>query len=149
MVYKVLLTIHILSAIVGIGSTFLFPLILAIPKKVKELQLALRVLNKGADYPKFGAILLLLSGLGMGALNTELFQKGWYITAIILLLTAVLIYILRILPRLKTAIDHVADIEGEEIPQTYYDLKNGIKPFMITASAIDVIIILLMIWKPF
>lgn len=149
MVYKVLLSIHILSAIVGIGATFLFPLILALPKKLKELQLALRVVKKGADYPKFGAILLLLTGLGMGAMNAELFQKGWYITAIVLLLIAVLIYVLRILPGLKQAIDHVSGIEGDDIPESYDDMKRGIKPYMITASVIDVIIVLLMIWKPF
>jgi hypothetical protein len=149
MLYKVLLTIHILSAIVGIGATFLFPLVLALPRKVKELQLALQILNKGADYPKFGSILLLLTGLGMGALNPSLFQQGWYFTAIALLLSAVLIYVLRILPKMKVAIETVANVEGDEIPESYFEIKKGMKPFMVAGSVIDVIIIFLMIWKPF
>ncbi|OZM56498.1 hypothetical protein CIB95_12035 [Lottiidibacillus patelloidae] len=143
-----LLSIHILSAIAGIGATFLFPFILALPKKVSELTLALRLIQKGANYPKFGSILLLLTGLGMGALNTDLFLKGWYITAIVLLLAAVLIYVIKILPGIQNALNVVCEVKSEEIPETYWTIKKGLKPLMITASTIDVFIIILMIWKP-
>ncbi|WP_226582187.1 DUF2269 family protein [Halobacillus litoralis] len=149
MLFKTLLSIHILSAIIGIGATFMFPLILAMPKTLKGVQSAVQIVNKGANYPKIGSVLLLLTGLGMGLIKTSLFQQGWFITAIILLLTAVLIYVLRILPRLKEAQHLVDDVEGDVIPEPYYVIKANIKPFMITASTIDIVIILLMIWKPF
>ena len=85
--YGILLLIHILGAICGIGAQFAQPFILKNPKTVKQAEFAHHV-NHGVDkLVVIGTFTLLISGLIMGILNTHLFTQGWYIISLILFIT--------------------------------------------------------------
>src|SRR5690625_5189595 len=84
--YQMLVTIHIFSAILGMGPGFVMIYIVTKSSTMTELRHAYFIRNRIHVFVMIGGILLLVTGLWMWLLNTYLFQQGWYIVSIILFL---------------------------------------------------------------
>ncbi len=73
-----LVTIHVLSAVIGIGPTFFFPALLRPALSVPELRGTLAIGLRLARYPQVGGPVALLSGIGLVfASDTHLFGQIW------------------------------------------------------------------------
>jgi uncharacterized membrane protein len=73
-----LVTVHVLSAVIGIGPTYFFPALFRPALSLPELRGALAISQRLARYPQVGGPVALLSGVGLVlATNTRLFGQTW------------------------------------------------------------------------
>jgi len=96
-----------------------------------------------------GGTLLLISGLWMGFLNPYWFTQGWYVTSLVLFLIALAFGPFLLKPKSTPIKKLLKEHEGEEIPEEYYVLSKKLFRVEHIENAIFIIIIVLMILKPF
>ncbi len=147
--YKILVFIHIFSAILGMGPGFILTTVVKSGKNMTELRHSYRIRHRLHIFVMIGGILLLITGLSMGFLNPSLFRMGWYVTSLNLFLAALAIGPLVLSPRSKPVKALLASHKGEEIPEEYWHLSKVLFRFEILENVIFLIIIALMILKPF
>jgi uncharacterized membrane protein len=148
-VYQVLIFIHIFSAIIGMGPGFILTTVVKSGNNMTELRHSYKVRHKLHIYVMIGGTLLLLTGLSMGMMNTSLFYMGWYVTSLILFLAALAIGPIVLSPKSKPVKALLEAHKGEEIPQEYYRLSNILFRYELLENFIFIIIIALMILKPY
>lgn len=147
--YNILVFIHIFSAILGMGPGFILTTVVKSGKTMTELRHSYKIRHKLHIYVMVGGILLLITGVSMGLLNPSLFRMGWYVTSLVLFLAALAIGPLVLSPRSKPVKALLASHKGEEIPQEYWRLSKILFRFETLENVIFLIIIALMILKPF
>jgi uncharacterized membrane protein len=96
-----------------------------------------------------GGTLLLITGLWMGFLNTSLFTQGWYVVSLLLFLTGLAFGPIVLSPRSKPVKKLLKEHAGEDIPNEYYTLSNKLFFYERMENGIFLIVIALMILKPF
>ncbi|HLS20625.1 MAG TPA: DUF2269 family protein [Bacillota bacterium] len=147
--YKILVFIHVISAIVGLGPGFILTFIVMKTRNMAEVRHAFYLRNRIHIFVMIGGILLLTTGLLMGFLNPTLLKQGWYITSLILFLLTLASgpFVLKpiSIPIQRILSEH----EGDEIPEDYYKHANRLFLSEHILNFIFVIIIILMILKPF
>lgn len=147
--YKVLVFVHIFSAIIGMGPGFILTTVVKSGNTMTELRHSYAIRHKLHIFVMIGGTLLLISGLLMGFLNPSLFKMGWYVTSLILFLAALAIGPLVLSPRSRPVKVLLASHQGEEIPEEYYELSKVLFRYEHLENVIFIIIITLMILKPF
>ena len=149
--YGLLLFIHIFSAILGMGPGMMMTFVVTYskPGTMTELKTAFRIRNGLHILTMIGGTLLLLTGLLMGALNTALFSQGWYITSIILFLIALSFGPFLLKPRSTPIKKMLAAHQGETIPKEYEVYSKRLFRMENLINFIFLVIIALMILKPF
>ncbi|CAG9610362.1 DUF2269 family protein [Pseudoneobacillus rhizosphaerae] len=147
--YKVLVFLHIFSAILGMGPGFILTTVVKSGKNMTELRHSYAVRHKLHIFVMIGGILLLVTGILMGILNTSLFYMGWYVTSLILFLIALAMGPLALSPRSKPIKALLKSHQGENIPDEYYGLSRKLFMCEYIENGIFIIIISLMILKPF
>jgi|SRR5690625_3427844 len=147
--YSFLLLIHVFSAILGLGPGFVMIYIVTKAKNMTELKHAYLIRNRVHVFVMVGGTLLLLTGLLMGFLNSGLFQAGWYLTSLILFFIALAFGPLVLSPRSKPIKKLLNNHKGEKIPEEYYQLSKKLFFYERIENLIFLIIIVLMILKPF
>lgn len=147
--YKVIVFIHIFSAILGMGPGFILTTVIKNGNNMTELRHSYRIRHKLHIFVMIGGILLLLSGLTMGMMNPSLFHMGWYVTSLVLFLLALAIGPVVLSPRSKPVKSLLDSYKGEEIPAEYWRLSKILIRFEHLENFIFLIIITLMILKPF
>lgn len=148
-IYKILVFIHIFSAILGMGPGFILTTVVKSGKNMTELRHSYKIRHKLHIFVMIGGTLLLITGLSMGFLNPSLFKMGWYVTSLILFLAALAIGPLVLSPRSKPVKALLESHNGEEIPAEYWRLSKILFQFENLENIIFLIIISLMILKPF
>ena len=147
--YGILVLIHILGAICGIGASFAQPFLLNKPKTVKQAEFAHHV-NHGVDkLVVIGTFTLLISGLIMGILNTHLFTQGWYIISLILFITILPVAGAIVPKKAAKQVEILKNHKGDQLPESYLTIKKQAVPFYRYTYAATVIIVILMVTKPF
>lgn len=141
--------IHIFSAILGLGPGFVMIYVVTRAKNMTELRYAYLIRNRLHNFVMVGGSLLLLSGLTMGIIQPYLFYTGWYVISLILFLIALGFGPLILSPRSKPIKKILKTHKGEEIPDEYYKLANKLFFYERLENIIFLIIILLMVLKPF
>ncbi|MBS4219342.1 DUF2269 family protein [Bacillus sp. FJAT-49711] len=149
MFYKILVFIHIFSAILGMGPGFVLSLIGKSAKTITELRHAYKIKNRVHIFVMIGGTALLVSGLLMGAINTSLFRMGWYNVSLFLFLLALAIGPIVLSPISKPLKAKIEAHEGEEIPEEYIREGKRLVFYENIESFIFLVIIALMILKPF
>lgn len=147
--YRVLVVIHVLSAILGLGPGFVMIYVVTRATNMTELKHAYLIRNRMHNFVIVGGTLLLLSGLAMGIITPYLFRAGWYVTALILFLVALAFGPVMLSPRSKPIKQLLQSHNGENIPEAYYPLARKLFFYERVENVIFIIIILLMILKPF
>ncbi len=147
--YMVLVTIHVLSAILGMGPGFFMIHLIKKATNMTELKHAYRLRSSLHIFVMIGGTLLLVTGLWMGFLNPALFKQGWYVTSLIMYLIALSFGPLLLSPVSKPLKKYVNEYEGEEIPEKYYEMEKKLVRVERFENTLFFIIILLMILKPF
>lgn len=149
--YEILVFIHIFSAIIGMGPGLVMTAVvtLAKPENMTELKHAFKIRSSLHIFTMYGGILLLLTGLIMGFINTYLFTQGWYIISLILFLVTLAMGPVVLKPRSTPIKQLFVDVKGEEIPDIYKTLSKNLFFYERVINVIFIIIIALMILKPF
>ncbi len=147
--YKCLVFIHVFSAILGIGPGFVLVSIAKSAKTMTELRHAYALKRRLHNYVMIGGTLLLVTGLSMGALNPALFHAGWYVTSLALFIVTLIMGPTVLVPDTKPIKALLAEYDGDDIPEEYHRLARRLYRHENILSLIFVIIISLMILKPF
>lgn len=147
--YSLLLFLHCIGAVMGLGAAFGFPLIAKSGTTTSKAKFALELINKLEILPKVGSIALLITGIIMGIISPDLFKTGWFILSIVIYLLVQIITIGLMPKQLKSQAQILQGHSAEELPQEYVILaKKSAKLDGITHLAAFVLI-LLMVFKPF
>lgn len=147
--YGTIVLIHVIAAVVGLGASFGMPVVMKGPKTASEARFALDLNHKIEMFAKVGSIALLLTGLILGFLNTQLFTTGWYITSIAIYI-AVQFIVAGIMPKkIKRMAEIINDHKGEDIPEDYQAINKELRPYNAVLHTSVVVLILLMSIKPF
>lgn len=147
--FKILLFIHILGAICGLGATFASPFIMKSARNVRSAFIAHMVNAKIEKLAKIGSITILVSGLVMGLIHPYLFTTGWYITSMVLYILTLPIFSY-ILPRYEKAmLEILGQTKGEDLPSEYIQIATKTKPFTLTSHLLLILLVFFMVFKPF
>lgn len=149
--YDFLVFIHIFSAILGMGPGLIMTFVVTQAKSTNmtELRHAFKIRNSLHILTMVGGTLLLLTGIVMGIVNPYWFTQGWYITSLILFLIALAFGPFLLKPRSKPIKELLASHKGEDIPEEYDVLSKRLFNVEHIENFIFLIIIALMILKPF
>ncbi|MDF2790995.1 MAG: hypothetical protein K0S80_4097 [Neobacillus sp.] len=147
--YQFIVVLHIFSAIMGMGPGFILTTVVKSGKNMTELRHSYAVRHKLHIFVMVGGTLVLITGLIMGFMNPSLFRMGWYVISLVLFLAALAIGPLVLSPRSKPVKALLASYKGEEIPEEYYRLSKILFRYEYLENAIFIVIIALMILKPF
>ncbi|MFC2947519.1 DUF2269 family protein [Virgibacillus sediminis] len=147
--YEILVFVHVFSAIIGMGPGFVMIFVVKHASTMTELKHAYFIRGKLHVFTLVGGTLLLITGLWMGFLNTYLFAQGWYWLSLILFMIALACGPLLLSPRSKPMKDFLKRCKGEEIPKEYYLLSGRLFAAERLENSIFLVIIGLMILKPF
>jgi uncharacterized membrane protein len=131
------------------GPGFVMIYIVKQAKTMNELRHAYAIRKRIHIFVMVGGTLLLLSGLGMGLLRNYLFYEGWYVTSLFLFLIALVLGPLLLSPRSKPIKKLLQENKMEEIPESYFTMARKLFFFERMENVIFLIIIVLMILKPF
>lgn len=131
------------------GPGFVLTLIPKSAKNMSELRNAYLIKHRVHIMVMIGGALLLISGLLMGAINPALFRAGWYVTSLILFLLALASGPFILKPLSRPIKELLATYEGEDIPKQYDRLIKRLDLTEHIANIIFLIVIALMILKPF
>lgn len=147
--YQFLVFVHIFSAILGMGPGFVMLYIVTKATTMSEIRHAFATRHRIHIFVKVGGTLLLVTGLLMGMLNPDLFRQGWYVVSLILFLIALAAGPVVLSPITKPIKALLKSHEGEDIPEQYIELSKKLFFYERVTNAIFLIIIGLMILKPF
>ncbi|HLR67390.1 DUF2269 family protein [Virgibacillus alimentarius] len=147
--YDYLVFIHVFSAIIGVGPGFVMTYIVTKASNMTELKHAYRLRKRIHVFIMIGGALLLITGIWMGLMNTYLFHQGWYIISFILFMIVLGFGPALLAPRLKPIKEILKRYRGEEIPEKYYHLSKQLFLYERITNLILIVIIALMILKPF
>lgn len=147
--YGFILLVHIIAAVCGLGAAFALPILMNMPKTMGEAQFAFTV-NTGIEkLVKAGSIILLITGLILGALNPSLFTEIWYISAIVIYLATQPVVAV-ILPKKIAEQQKILESHtGEELPDSYIEIAKKMAPFNTFTHIAAIVLIVLMVTKPF
>ena len=148
-VYGAIVLIHVISAVVGMGPAFLFPMFIKFAKTKEQLVFINRLLEKTEKGIKISSFVLLGTGFIMGFLNTNLFQEIWYIASIVLYLAAQFFVIGVVVKNTKKVVSILEKSEGNEISTEVNTLNNQIIKAHYATSVIVLFMIFFMSGKPF
>ncbi|MFT4415947.1 DUF2269 family protein [Fredinandcohnia humi] len=147
--YQILVFLHIFSAILGMGPGFILTTVVKSGNNMTELRHSYAIRHKLHIFVMIGGTLLLVTGLLMGALNPGLFKMGWYVTSLLLFLVALAMGPFALTPKSKPVKALLNSHHGEDIPSEYYPLAKALFRVEYLENTIFIIIIALMILKPF
>ncbi|RDW21198.1 DUF2269 family protein [Oceanobacillus chungangensis] len=149
--YEILVFIHVISAILGMGPGMImtFVVLRPKPKNMTELKHAFAIRNSLHALTMIGGLLLLGTGLWMGLLNPYLFTQGWYNISLILFLIALAFGPVLLAPRSKPIKLMLIEHKEEEIPASYDYLSKRLFNMEHLENLLFLAIIVLMIIKPF
>lgn len=133
----------------GLGPGFVMIYIVTKSTTMTELRHAFFIRNRIHIFVMIGGGLLLVTGLLMGLLNTSLFKQGWYIISLILYLISLLAGPIILKPKSAPIKEILATHKGEQIPKKYEKLSKNLFFHERILNTIFIIIIALMILKPF
>lgn len=146
--YRILILIHVLSAILGLGPGFIMIYVVTKANNMMELRHAYLIRNRLHIFVMVGGTILLLSGLAMGILNPYWFRQGWYVTSLTLFLIALGFGPAILSPLSKPIKKLLKEHQGEEIPNHYYGLIRKLFFYERMENILFIIIIVLMVLKP-
>ncbi|MCC3358759.1 DUF2269 family protein [Bacillus sp. REN16] len=147
--YGGLVLIHVLAAVIGMGPSFIFPVIQSFGTTKESLQLVNKIMEKAEKVVTIGSIVLLLTGLVMGVMNPHLFTQIWYIASIILYFVAHYLAVGFAGKRTKKAAALLNNHQGDDIPNEILTLNKTIGMAGMGSALIAIVMIILMSVKPF
>jgi uncharacterized membrane protein len=145
----ILLVLHVLAAIVGIGPAFVLPVLGKSAKSGSQLRFVFGLIRKVNNFPKIGGITLLVTGILLMIVSKTGFSLMWLNLSLFLFGIIEVIIIGFVEPRMKKVAQFVMSSEGDDIPSGFADSMKRIAPLEGTVQILTFLIIILMVVKPF
>nr|WP_286182845.1 DUF2269 family protein [Bacillus sp. ISL-55] len=148
--YGLLVLVHVIAAVVGLGASFGMPVVAKFgAKSVTNAKVCFEINKKIEIFAKVGSLTLLASGILMAIVNPALWSQGWFISSLV-------IYVLiqpvvaGMLPKtIGQQVDLVMNSEDGELPAEYHQLDKKAAKLNGIAHVAAVVLIVLMSTKPF
>lgn len=147
--YNMLLVVHVFSAILGLGPGFVMIYIVSEAKTMSQLRHAYEIRNRIHIFVMVGGTLLLITGIWMGIINPHLWKQVWYVASLILYFIALGAGPIVLSPLSKPIKKLLQEHKGNDIPEQYKKDAEKLFFYERITNVIFLIIILLMITKPF
>ncbi|WNB91683.1 DUF2269 family protein [Bacillus sp. NEB1478] len=147
--YGTVVLIHVIAAIIGLGASFAMPVVTKFAKTKSQAQFALDLNAKIETLPKIGSLALLFTGLILGYMNTALFTEVWYITSLVIYVVAQVLVIGIIPKKQKQMSEILVGHDGDDLPDDYRMIDKQTDPYIYLLHSLAVVIIILMVVKPF
>lgn len=147
-IFKILVVLHVIAAIVGIGPAFVLPLLGNSAKTGSQLRFVFGIIQKINRFPKTGGITLIVTGVLLMIVGKMGLSELWLNLSLLFFIIIEVIIIGMIEPRMRKITALVMASEGEEIPQGYQGSMNKIIPLEATVHVLTIVIIILMVVKP-
>lgn len=146
--YKILIVIHILSAILGLGPGFVLTYIVMKAQNMTELRHVYRLRVHLHILVMIGGTLLLITGIWMGILNPSLWSAFWYTASLFLFMVGLAFGPLILRPSLAPIKKILNEAQTEEIPEAYKVHAKRLFRQEHIVNIIFIIIIVLMVLRP-
>jgi uncharacterized membrane protein len=144
-----LLLIHLIAAVVGLGASFALPVLMSRPKTVSQAKFAHHVAKGIENFAKIGSLTLLVTGIVMGILHTYLFTEIWFIASLIIYVLIQPI-VAGIIPKNSAKqLEILETAKSEELPEDYVQINKKMAPYNNVVHIAAIILIILMSIKPF
>ncbi|WP_433944373.1 DUF2269 family protein [Paenibacillus sp. SN-8-1] len=147
-VEKILVLIHVLAAIIGIGPAFVLPVITHSAKTSSQLRFAYHLNDKINRFPKAGGITLLVTGALLMLLDHTGFTKMWLNISLALFVVIEILIIGFLDPAMKRAGKFIRKHKGEGIPEDYLPMAGKMIFLNRIVQVLTVLIIILMVIRP-
>ncbi|MUV38371.1 hypothetical protein JNUCC1_02209 [Lentibacillus sp. JNUCC-1] len=147
--YEILIFIHILAAILGMGPGFVMTFIIDRATTMTELRHGFALRRRIHMFIIVGAVLLLVTGIGMALINTALLHQGWYILSLILFFAILAAGPLLLRPLMTPIKVILRTHKSEAIPAEYKQLSKKLFIVEHATNVLIIVIIVLMVLKPF
>ncbi|WP_205127076.1 DUF2269 family protein [Paenibacillus ginsengarvi] len=150
---KWIVLVHVISAIVGLGPTYAFPMLLRSGSSIREMERSLRQVSALELFPKLFGTIAVLSGLVLFFLGSYgSFLQVWIVGTLVLYVIVELVIILRLNPAAKKLHSRLADSltpdETAAASPEVSALYDQVCRSHIWATVLGTIIFILMILKP-
>lgn len=147
--YDMLVFVHVFSAILGLGPGFVMIYLVSRAKTMTEVRLGFKMRHRIHIFVMVGGTLLLITGVWMGILRPYLWKQFWFTGSLVLYLIALSAGPTVLTPFTKPIKRLLSEYEGEKIPSKYEELSSKLFFYERITNVIFLIIIALMITKPF
>jgi len=148
MISKLVVVIHVIASIVGIGPAFVLPILTSSAKTGSQLRFVFGLMKKINRFPKTGGITLIVTGILLMIIDKMGLSVLWVTLSLLFFIVIEVIIIGMVEPRLKKLTQLVMTSEGEEIPDGYTTAMNKIAPLEAAVHVLTIVIIILMVVKP-
>jgi len=149
--YNILVTLHIMGAIFGLGGSFAMPKIMKAKRTIAHAEFVHSFFPAVEKSAKIGSLTLAATGLLMGAINPSLFTQIWFITSIVIYI-AVQPIVASILPKKAKAQQEILSSHSDKnkpLPEEYITIGKDIAKYDRIMLIAAVVLVLLMTFKPF
>jgi hypothetical protein len=147
-----LIVVHVLSAIIGVGPTYFFPALLRPSPSPADLRGALAISQRLARFPQVGGPLAVVSGIALVCLiDTHLFSKIWVAGSIALFVAVQVVIIAVAVPatkKLATWAFHPSNADAKALTPVAEALYQRLRTAHMVASVLGTGLFALMILKP-
>ncbi|TBL76144.1 DUF2269 family protein [Paenibacillus thalictri] len=145
-----LVTIHVLSAVLGIGPTYFGHVLLRKKQSREQLLESLKLFGLLNYFPKIGGSLAVVSGILLVLLSDWKFSELWIVGSLILYVLIQVVAVAMMGPVLKRLVQALGEDEDRERDPAAgsSSLLAQANRLYNTASIMGTILILLMIVKP-
>ncbi|WP_179281628.1 DUF2269 family protein [Paenibacillus sp. VTT E-133280] len=145
---KIVVVIHVIAAIVGIGPAFVLPILTSSAKTGSQLRFVFGMMKTINRFPKTGGITLIVTGILLMIIDKMGLSVLWINLSLLFFIVIEVIIIGFVEPRLKKLTQLVMASEGDEIPVGYNAAMNKIAPLEAAVHVLTIVIIILMVVKP-
>ncbi|WP_241158266.1 DUF2269 family protein [Cohnella candidum] len=149
---EILVVVHVLSALIGIGPTFLGHVFLQRRQNVQQYRSSIGFAGKMERFPKIGGTIAVLSGLGL-ALSGDYgtFAQLWLYGTLVIYVLIQITMIAAVAPTLKKLRDWLYDPGNQHVtafPPEQQKWVNRASGWLYVASGLGILIFIFMIVKP-
>jgi len=149
---ELLILIHVLSAIIGVGPTFFGHVLTRPSQTVEELRASYRFFKYLELFPKIGGTIAVLSGIVLYLIgNYGSFTQLWLIGSLVLYILIQIIVIGFITPKQKIIANWLNDEKNKEVEMLDLEIlvaQKQVNTRFYFASALGVTLFIFMIIKP-
>ncbi|WP_068620699.1 DUF2269 family protein [Paenibacillus tuaregi] len=145
---KLLVLIHVLAAIIGIGPAFVLPMISGFARTSSQLKFVYKMNIALGKFPKIGGITLLVTGVLLMIVDQTGFSKMWLNLSLVLFVLIEILILAFLEPTMKKAGQIIAQHNGEDIPAAYEPFAHKLNYLNKTVHVLTVLVIILMVIRP-
>lgn len=147
--YDASLFLHILSAVIGLGAAFVFPVLSRTAKTAEQARYTIGLFEKLEILPKAGSVGMLVTGSALLLLEPSLMRTGWFVVSIILYFSAQIL-VIGVLPRsMRQQAAALEAHEGEGVPLEYRRISRQTARIEMLTHMLAVLLLVVLIARPF